>query len=36
MLAGEVAPCAKPDEAVATAWFAPGVTHVDDQILIEY
>lgn len=36
VLAGEAAPCAKRDEAVATAWCAPGVTHVDDEILIEY
>jgi len=35
VLAGEVAPYAKRDEAVATAWYAPGVTQVDDQV-IEY
>lgn len=36
VLAGEVAPCARRDEAAATAWCAPGVTQVNDQILTEY
>jgi osmotically-inducible protein OsmY len=36
VLAGVVDSWAERDEAVATAWRAPGVTQVDDQIQIEY
>jgi len=33
---GTVTSWAEPDEAVAAAWSAPGVTEVDDQILVAY
>ena len=36
ILAGAVNSWAKHDEAVAAAWSAPGVTEVDDRILVEY
>jgi osmotically-inducible protein OsmY len=36
VLTGIVNSWAERDEAVATAWCAPGVTEVDDQILIRY
>jgi osmotically-inducible protein OsmY len=35
-LAGAVSSWAEHDEAVAAAWSAPGVTEVDDQILVAY
>lgn len=35
-LAGTVSSWAGHDEAVAAAWSAPGVTEVDDQILVAY
>jgi osmotically-inducible protein OsmY len=35
-LVGTVSSWAEHDEAVATAWSAPGVTEVDDQILVAY
>jgi osmotically-inducible protein OsmY len=35
-LAGTVRSWAEHDEAVAAAWSAPGVTEVDDQILVAY
>jgi osmotically-inducible protein OsmY len=35
-LSGVVSSWAEHDEAVATAWAAPGVENVDDRILIEY
>jgi osmotically-inducible protein OsmY len=36
ILAGAVNSWAEHDEAVAAAWSAPGVTEVDDRILVEY
>jgi len=36
ILSGTVHSWAERDNAVATAWSAPGVTEVDDRILIEY
>jgi len=36
ILAGAVSSWAEHDEAVAAAWSAPGVTEVDDRIVIEY
>jgi osmotically-inducible protein OsmY len=36
ILAGTVNSWAKHDEAVAAVWSAPGVTEVDDQIVVEY
>ena len=36
VLAGTVNSWAEHDEAVAAAWSAPGVTEVDDQIVVEY
>ena len=36
ILAGTVNSWAEHDEAVAAAWSAPGVTEVDDQIVVEY
>jgi osmotically-inducible protein OsmY len=36
ILAGAVSSWAEHDEAVATAWSAPGVTEVDDRIVVEY
>jgi len=36
ILAGAVSSCAEHDEAVAAAWCAPGVTEVDDRIVVEY
>jgi len=36
ILAGAVSSWAEHDEAVAAAWSAPGVTEVDDRILVEY
>ena len=35
-LAGTVGSWAERDEAVAAAWSAPGVTEVDDQIVVAY
>jgi osmotically-inducible protein OsmY len=35
-LVGTVSSWSEHDEAVATAWSAPGVTEVDDQILVAY
>jgi osmotically-inducible protein OsmY len=35
ILAGAVSSWAEPDEAVAAAWSAPGVTEVDDRIVVE-
>ena len=35
-LVGTVSSWAEHDEAVAAAWYAPGVTEVDDQILVAY
>jgi len=35
-LKGEVSSWAEHDEAVAAAWEAPGVTHVDDRIVVDY
>ena len=35
-LAGTVSSWAEHDEAVAAAWSAPGVTEVDDQLLVAY
>ena len=36
ILAGAVGSWAEHDEAVAAAWSAPGVTEVDDRIVVEY
>jgi osmotically-inducible protein OsmY len=36
ILAGAVSSWAEHDEAVAAAWSAPGVTEVDDRIVIDY
>ncbi len=36
ILAGTVASCAEHDEALAAAWSAPGVTDVDDRIMVTY
>ena len=36
ILAGAVRSWAEHDEAVAAAWSAPGVTEVDDRIVVEY
>jgi osmotically-inducible protein OsmY len=36
ILAGAVSSWAEHDEAVAAAWSAPGITEVDDRILVEY
>jgi osmotically-inducible protein OsmY len=36
ILAGAVNSWAEHDEAMAAAWSAPGVTEVDDRILVEY
>jgi osmotically-inducible protein OsmY len=36
ILAGTVSSWAEHDQAVAAAWSAPGVTEVDDRIVIEY
>jgi osmotically-inducible protein OsmY len=36
ILAGAVSSWAEHDEAVAAAWSAPGVTEVDDRIVVEY
>jgi osmotically-inducible protein OsmY len=36
ILAGAVSSWAEHDEAVATVWSAPGVTEVDDRIVVEY
>jgi osmotically-inducible protein OsmY len=36
ILAGAVSSWAEHDEAVAAAWCAPGVTEVDDRIVVEY
>jgi len=36
ILAGTVNSWAEHDEAVAAAWSAPGVTEVDDRIVVEY
>ena len=36
ILAGVVSSWAEHDEAVAAAWSAPGVTEVDDRIVVEY
>jgi len=36
ILAGTVSSWAEHDEAVAAVWSAPGVTEVDDQILVAY
>jgi osmotically-inducible protein OsmY len=36
ILAGAVNSWAEHDEAVAAAWSAPGVTEVDDRIVVEY
>ena len=36
ILAGAVSSWAEHDEAVAAAWSAPGVTEIDDRILVEY
>jgi osmotically-inducible protein OsmY len=35
-LVATVSSWAEHDEAVAAAWSAPGVTEVDDQILVAY
>jgi osmotically-inducible protein OsmY len=34
ILSGAVSSCGEHDEAVATAWSAPGVTNVDDRIVL--
>jgi osmotically-inducible protein OsmY len=36
ILAGAVSSWSEHDEAIAAAWSAPGVTEVDDRIVIEY
>jgi osmotically-inducible protein OsmY len=36
ILAGTVTSCAGHDEAITAAWSAPGVTHVDDRIVVTY
>jgi osmotically-inducible protein OsmY len=36
ILAGAVSSRAEHDEAVAAVWSAPGVTEVDDRIVVEY
>ncbi len=36
ILAGAVSSWAEHDEAVAAAWSAPGVTEVDDRMVVEY
>ncbi len=36
ILAGAVSSWAEHDEAVAAVWSAPGVTEVDDRIVVEY
>jgi osmotically-inducible protein OsmY len=36
ILAGTVTSCAEHDEAIAAAWFAPGVTDVDDRVIVIY
>ena len=36
ILAGAVSSWAEHDETVAAAWSAPGVTEVDDRIVVEY
>ena len=36
ILAGAVSSWSEHDEAVAAAWSAPGVTEVDDRIVVEY
>ena len=36
ILAGAVSSWVEHDEAVAAAWCAPGVTEVDDRIVVEY
>ena len=36
ILAGAVSSWVEHDEAVAAAWSAPGVTEVDDRIVVEY
>ena len=36
ILAGAVSSWAEHDEAVAAAWSAPGVTEVDDRIVVDY
>ncbi|MGP0024644.1 MAG: BON domain-containing protein [Streptosporangiaceae bacterium] len=36
ILTGAVSSWAEHDEAVAAAWSAPGVTEVDDRIVVEY
>jgi osmotically-inducible protein OsmY len=33
---GSVSSWAEHDEAITAAWAAPGVTHVDDRIAVEY
>lgn len=35
-LAGTVTSCAGHDEAVSATWCAPGVTNVDDRIMVAY
>jgi osmotically-inducible protein OsmY len=35
-LKGTVSSWAEHDEAVAAAWAAPGVQHVDDRLLVAY
>jgi osmotically-inducible protein OsmY len=36
VLSGTVGSCAEHDDAVALAWFAPGITDVDDRIAVVY
>ena len=36
ILAGTVKSWAEHDEAMAAVWSAPGVTAVDDRIVVEY
>jgi osmotically-inducible protein OsmY len=36
ILAGTVTSCAEHDEAITAAWSAPGVTDVDDRIVVTY
>jgi osmotically-inducible protein OsmY len=36
ILAGTITSCAEHDEALTTAWSAPGVTDVDDRIVVIY
>jgi osmotically-inducible protein OsmY len=36
ILAGTVTSCAEHDEAITAAWSAPGVTDVDDRVIVIY